>query len=106
MSGKGSGKIRPRDDAPEQIKLWSENNTRLTNTEKKQIEDLAEERRAKGEDFCPYKRVDENKKPFCSITTRVCHREESYIECTWFQEFYTEEIACRFEDLLPVGAPL
>jgi len=89
----------------ENIKLWSNKESRFTSYELKEIEKLVEARKSDGKNYCPYKKVDKKGKPFCSATTRRCYREESYPECLIFGEWYTEELGAKFEDLLPVGAP-
>jgi hypothetical protein len=88
----------------EQIKAWIDNGS-ITTSELKEIQKLADERKENGKDYCPYQKSDENKKTFCGITARKCYKTEGYIECSEFQEWFTEELGAKFEDLLPVGSP-
>ena len=86
----------------EQIRAWVDNGS-ITDSELKQIQELSDKRKAAGADYCPYKKKDKGGKPFCGFTTRRCYKEEGYVECPTFQEFYLEEVASKFEDLMPIG---
>lgn len=89
----------------EQVKLWANKENRFTTSELKEIEKLVEARKLDGKNYCPYRKFDKSGKQFCSINTRRCIREESYTECDFFLEWFTEALGSKFEDLLPVGTP-